>query len=325
MMSVPRNCAQNQLFPFALILILAMQAWGQTQRDEVLRDRLAKNLHRIETASEWGATKKQLGTVWLQMAYDYQAQLETQLCENAYSQALRLLAASEAQMYYAAALDGLSSVYLATERLPEALNLERKALAVYERIADGHGVAQMHISIGITMLHLKQYKESEREVSEGLQEIEQQEQPDESERISALVTNSYDKCFQKRCVEALVDSERAIDLARAKFARDALEVITSLEARAFDLWKSGSEAEGERSMLEAIRLLDEKKDLSSAMLNDSRLRLYQQYWAHLKETHQKTKEQQIESEIARLKGGERPHCKDCTVNVAGFLSNSGRE
>ena len=85
MMSVPRTRAQNQLFPLALILVLAMQAWGQTQRDEVLRDRIAKSLHRIETAPEWQATKEQIGTIWLQVAYDYQAQSEMQLCEEAYS------------------------------------------------------------------------------------------------------------------------------------------------------------------------------------------------------------------------------------------------
>jgi len=203
--------------------------------------------------------------------------------------------------------------------------LQRKALAVYEVLADGGGVARLHVSVGITMLRLKQYKESEREVFEGLREIEQQSQPDESEHVAGLVAMSYAKCFQKRCVEALADSEEAIGLARAKFGGNSTEVITSLEARAFDLWKSGAEAEGERTMLEAIQLLSEKRDISSPMLIDARVRLYQQYLIHLKETHQKAKERQIESEITRLEGLERPQCNGCTVNVAGFLSSPSRQ
>lgn len=325
MMSVLRTCAQNQLFPLALILVIAMQAWGQTQRDEVLRDRIAQGVHRIETASEWQATKEQLGTVWLQLAYDYQGQSETQLCEEAFSHALSLLVASDAQMYYAAALDGLASLYLATSRLPEAENLQRKALKIYESLADGDGMARLHVSIGITLLKLKQYRASELEIAEGLREIKQQSKPDESEHIAGLIAMSYAKCFQKRCVEAEEDSEKAIDLARAKFGSTSIEVIASLEARSFDLWKSGAEAAGEKAMQEAIQLLNAKDDMSSPMLVDARVRLLQQYQAHLKETHQKAKEQQIESEIGRLKGLERPQCNGCTVNVAGFMNSPSRQ
>ncbi|HXC95366.1 MAG TPA: tetratricopeptide repeat protein [Edaphobacter sp.] len=261
MTSGSRSCVRNWVLYVLMAAVFAAPAWTQMEFDAMLRDRIAVNLHRIETAGERHATEGELGRLWVQMAYDYQGEGDMQRSEEAYARALALLRRPVSRDY-GVALDGLGMLYLVTGRLRESERLRREALAVYQGLHDEAGEATIHINLGINLLHLHRFKEAERETSVGVREMEVQTERDENQLIAGLIASSYAKCFQNRCEEALVEADRALTLARAKFAKDAIEVVVALIARGFDDWRTGAEAEGERAMLEAIDLVREKKDMS---------------------------------------------------------------
>jgi tetratricopeptide (TPR) repeat protein len=321
MWSGSRSCVRSWIVYVLMMTVFAAPAWTQMEFDAKLRDRIAVNLHVIETAGERHVTEAQLGQLWLQMAYDYRGEGDMQRSEKAYARALRLLRRPDS-LGYGAALDGLGSLYVVTGRLQEAERLRREALAVYQSLHDEADEAKIHISLGINLLHLHRFKEAEREASVGVRQMEAQTKRDESELISGLIASSYAKCFQNRCEEALVEADKALARARAKFAKDAIEVVVALLATGFDNWRRGAEAEGERAMLEAIDLLRENKDISSPMLIDAQMQVLVRYAIYLRETHQKARARQIEDEVVRLKGEKPPDCRDCTVHVLALSESS---
>jgi tetratricopeptide (TPR) repeat protein len=311
--------SRRSLFALLLLLMLAAGAWTQTmtRSDEILRNRIAANRQKIDIATGH-ATDDQLGVLWLQLAGDYSDEFDIQRSEEAYAHSLKLLRNSSAQSYYAAALDGLGSLYLATERLKEAESCQGKALAIYEGLGNQAGVSRVRTGLAITLLREHKLAESEDVSAKALKSLEEQKAPDASDLVAGLIANSYAKCFQDRCGEGLIAAGQAIRIARATFAKDSAAMVSSLLAVGFAEWKTGAEADGEKAMREALELLRHKTDVSHAMLVDAQLRVLTSYTSYLKASHQKAKVKQIEEEIARLKEEQTPSCKDCTVNAVAL-------
>lgn len=312
------------LFVLLFLLLFEGTVWAQEirQPDEVLRDRINANRLKIDTGASWHATDTQLGGLWLQLAYDYEDELDVQRAEEAYGRSLKLLQSSSAQKYYAAALDGLGTLYLNTNRLKESESCRRKALAIYEAIDDKSGMAQVHDGLAIDLLQEQRYKQSEEESSQALATMRQQTEPDKKEFAAGLVANSYAKCFQGRCEEGLVEAREAMDHARADFANDSVPAIVTLLAVGFEQWKTGAQADGEKAMREAIELLRENKNMPHRRLIDAQLAVFMRYADYLKATHQKMMAKQVENEIERLRGEQTRLCRDCTVNVVALSAKA---
>jgi tetratricopeptide (TPR) repeat protein len=322
---VPHRLSYRRaLFALLSLLMFAEPVWTQeiSQPDKVLRDRIDVNRQKIDTAASWHATDTQLGKLWLQLAYDYEAELDVQGAEEAYARSLKLLRTSSSQKYYADALNGLGSLYQTTSRLKESESCRRKALAIYEALEDEAGIARVHVAVAIDLLQEQSFKQSEAESSQALESLRRQAEPDKTELVAGLVASSYAKCFQGRCKEGMLDAREAMTLARAAFAKDATPVIAALLAVGFEQWKTGAQADGEKAMREALELLREKKDMPRRMLLDAQLMVLTRYTDYLKTTHQKVMAKQMEDEIEWLKRGQPPLCRDCTVNVVALSSNA---
>jgi tetratricopeptide (TPR) repeat protein len=305
-----------------LCCVAAAAPTSQTaqERDRIVHDRIETNLRKIHSARDWQATDVQLGKLWLQMASDYSDEEDAQRAEDAYSSALRLFQRSSSQQEYAYALDGLGVLYHHIGRLKEAENLMRKSLAVYEEIHSEYGAPRVHVDLAILYLHEKRFGGAEVESAKGIAGLEEKKEAYASDLVEALIANSYAKCFQGRCEEGGRAAERAYDLT-AKFSKDSFISIAALLAVGFEQWKNGLDVEGDRSMREAVTLIKEKNDMPSARLLDVQLKVLEQFAEYLRESHQKGRARQIEDEVAQLKGGQRPDCKNCTVSVMGLTSS----
>lgn len=301
----------------------AIPTWVQAAQgqDKLVQNRIAENIRKIHTAGDWHATDLALGKLWLQMACDYADEEDFPRSEDAYSRALRLFERSSSRLEYAYALDGLGLLYHHVGRLKEAENLMRKSLAVYEEIHEEVGIPRLHADLSTLLLKEKRFAASEEESAKAIAELQEQKEPNRTDLIAALIVNSYGKCFQGRCEEGAQEAERARMLASKMLAKDSLEMIAALLAVGFEQWKIGSEAEGDRRMREAVVLIREKNDLTSATLLDAQLKVLSEYAEYLKGRHQKEKARQVEDEVAQLKESQRPDCKNCTVSVMGLTAS----
>jgi tetratricopeptide (TPR) repeat protein len=301
----------------------AAPTWMQAgqERDKIVQDRIATNLRWIHTADDWKATDLALGKLWLQMACDYADEEDFQRAEDAYSRALRLFQRPSSQREYAYTLDALGVLYHHVARLKEAESLLRKSLAIFEEIHEEAGVPEVHADLAALLLNEGRFAASEQESTKAVTELGGLTKPNQRDLIAALIASSYAKCFQARCEEGIRDAERARMLASQKSSKDSLEVISALLAVGFEHWKNGSEAEGDRSMREAVTLIREKNDMTSAMLIDSQLKVLSEYAVYLRERHQKDKAREVEAEVAQLKETKRPDCRNCTVSVMGLTAS----
>ena len=304
------------------VLLFAGTLWTQTisPRDVVLRDRIAAGREKIDTAAKWHATNDQLGATWLQLAYDYQDQLEVQMSEEAYTHALQLLRDTAARKNYAAALHGLGQLYVSTHRVKEAENCQRKALKVFEEIGDEPGMARAGVALSVALLNEFRYAESEVESSKALEKMKQMPDADKGETLAALISRSYAMCFQERCSEGLAEARRAAAQAHSDFANDSLEVFTALLAVGFEQWRTGDAVGGENAMRDALELIRGNKSMPHAMLIDAQLSVLRRYSVFLRSTHQKLRAKEVESEIARLKTDQTSPCANCTVNAVALAS-----
>ncbi|HXC95817.1 MAG TPA: tetratricopeptide repeat protein [Edaphobacter sp.] len=302
----------------ALAAPTAMQT--AQERDKMVHDRIETNLRKIHTAGDWKATDQALGRLWLQMACDYADEEDLQHSEDAYSRAVRLFQRSSSQQDYAYALDGLGVLYLHTGRVKESENILKKSLTAYEEIHSEYGVPRVHVDLATLYLHEKRFAGAEEESAKGIAGLEGQQESYASDLIEALLASSYAKCFQGRCEDGARDADRARALA-AKFRKDSLVGIATLLAVGFEQWRNGSEAEGDHSMREAVALIKENDDMPTAVLLDAQLKVLSEFAEYLRQSHQKARAQQIEDEVAQLKGGLRSDCKNCTVSVMGLTSS----
>lgn len=312
-----RFFSQRCLFGVLVLLSFAETAWVQTvtQADEILRTRITAIRQKIDTAASWHATADQLGLLWRQLANDYADELDLQQSENAFMHSVKLLRTSPTQKLYAAALTDLGSLYLASERVKEAESCGNQALAIYEGLGDQAGATRTRVGLAVAFLHDHRFAESEDASAKALKSLQEQKEPNQSDLVAGLISNSYAKCFQNRCSEGLVAAGQAVGIASAAFSKDSIEVVAALMALGFEQWKTGAPGDGEKAMREALELLRQKKNMPYPKLVDSQLKVLTGYSNYLKATHQKVEAKQVENEIARLKQEQTPYCKDCTVNA----------
>jgi tetratricopeptide (TPR) repeat protein len=313
---------QRFLFVVLAVSMLVEAAWTQaiTRPDEVLRDRITANRAKIDTAASWHATNEQLGVLWRQLADDYADEFDMPRSEGAFMRSVKLLRTSATQGLYADTLTDLAAFYLENERLKEAESSGNKALAIYEGIANQRGAVQARVGLAIALLRGKRYAEAEDVSAKVLKNLEEQGTPNRSVFVAGLLANSYAKCFQNRCDEGLVAAGQAMGIASAAFAKDSIEVVTSLLAVGFEEWRTGAPEDGEKAMRDALELLRQEKNMSSAMLVDAQLNVLSAYTSFLKATHQKTMAKQMETEITRLKDEQTPRCTNCTVSVMALAA-----
>ena len=310
----------SSLFCLLALLLFAKTVWAQTsaRADQILHDRISATQKRIDSAAERHATDGELGVLWRQLGNEYEDEFDIQRAEEAYTHSLKLLHDPLNRARYAATLDDLGSLYLASERWKESESCRRKALAIYEELGNQAGIARVEVGLAITFVRLHKFAESEVEAAKALKTMQGQKDADKEDLVAGLIVSSYAKCFQDRCNEGLVAAGQAMDLASASFPKDSLEVISAMMAKGFEEWKAGDEASGEKAMRDALELARQSTNIPHATLVDAQLRILGAYTKYLKSAHQKEKAKEMEDEIARLKQDQTHFCKDCTVNAVAL-------
>lgn len=305
------------------LLVFAHRGWPQDQaRPHATQERIAAELKEIEIAAKSKTDADQLGKRWVLLGYDYQDIGDAQQAESAYGRALKLLGESPSSLRsYAIALDGLASLYLETGRGAESENCLRKAVAVLERIGDQATAAIFHGRLGQNLLAGHKYKEAESELAVSLKELAKEEKAYARELVSVMLAAAYAKCFQHRCTEGLTDANRGMEIAGRMLPSDSMETVAARMTRGYLLWKAGDAAGGGESMREALRILEQKSDVTPATYAFVRSGALAQYAHYLYATHRKAEAKEVEKEIASLKGAQGHSCNGCTVNVAALSSS----
>jgi tetratricopeptide (TPR) repeat protein len=320
--SLPFGITRFVFVLFAIVLaVLACtaSAWAQAAPAAATRVELLRV--RIKSATDEHATAVQLGSLWLQLACEYQRQFELPEAEDAFTRSASLLRTPATQSAYADSLSGLGWVYFAEARAVESKNCLGKALEIYQALRDPARIVKLREDIAEVLLFERRYREGEAESSEALKELQSQSKPDLAELEAGLLVHSYALCFQGRCAAALDDANRAMTVAQSIFPADSFEIAQVWVARGYDQWKSGSFDEGERSLREALRMLLNRTDMPIQLLLISQLPTLKWYADCLKANHHKLEARQVEAEILQLRSEQQaPVCKDCTVSAAALSS-----
>jgi tetratricopeptide (TPR) repeat protein len=272
----------------------------------------------IKTAEQQQAGAAEVGGLWLQLANRYVDMLEFPQAEDAFARSLRLLRTPATQAAYAAALDGMGSLYLETGRLNDAGEYSRKSLEIYTALGDQMRAATLHDTIALVAFSGRHYREAEAEAALGVTEMQTVAKPDAGELVTAYLIHSYALCSQGRCSEALGDVDRAMAVAEANLRPEAIEMAGIWLARGYDRWKAGAPADAASAMSEALRIVRGHTELPQPALVGMELGVMRQYDAFLKGTHRKPQQKQLEAEMARLQAEQPPACDGCTVSVAAL-------
>ena len=215
-----------------LSFMMKVQAQRAPARSIALKQQIA-------SAAEQHAPEEKIGALWLQLANEYQDHLDLGSAEEAFTHAIPLLRSVGSHRDLADALDGLGSVYLSTGRVPESRTLLRKAMVLYRELHDRPQEAHLHESLAIGFLLERRYRDAEKEASETLSELQEQQSSDVAEREAALLTRSYARTYQGRCRGALEDTQQAQTLVSTSLDANSLEAATFWVSRSFALWRCG--------------------------------------------------------------------------------------
>ena len=242
--------------------------------------------------------------------------------EQAYDQSLKLLRRSvTAQRNYAAALDGLASLYLLKGQMAEAENCRRKALAIFEAVGDPRNSLALHGNLAVILLKEQKFKDAENEASTAIEGMQDHVEPYATDLVSALLVRSYARCLQRRCKDGLSDATRAFQIVQAFLSPNSLAAASSWSALGYMDWKSGNVAGCDEKMRKALQVLsDNNTEVPYPIIVDSRIGALTEYQQFLNATHRKPEAQHVGDEIARLTNEQSPVCKNCSVNVEGLTN-----
>jgi tetratricopeptide (TPR) repeat protein len=304
------------LCAFAVTGCIALSARAQTT--QAWAERVESLRSQIKSAQDQHASPAQVGALWLQLANRYQDLLQYPEAEDAFAHSLHLLKGAGTQAEYADALDGMGSLYLATERAGEAEEFTRNALKLYETLGDQLNAAKMHEVLALEFMLQQRYRDVQAESSAGLSALQSLAKSDPGEMVAAYLTRSSALCYQRRCIEALEDANRAMAMAQAKFPSESIEMVAASMIVGIDEWKSGSPEQGEQAVREALRIARALKNLPEPVIVSAQLAVMRQYEVLLKASHRKPEANAVEADMERL-GAEQPaNCKGCTVSAAAI-------
>jgi tetratricopeptide (TPR) repeat protein len=270
---------------------------------------------KIEEAAH--ASTEQQATLWIALADAYEEAADLESAEDAFAHAIRLLRGTAAQDLYTNALDGIAAIYFATGRANTAERCLRQAVELEHTAGDSTAETIMRKDLAVALIAERKYAEAEEQASEALRLLEAQADPNVGETILVYLTHSRVLCEMRRCEEALQDVDRAEALAVSKIGPNAVDIITITAIRGMEQFRSGAVEQGEQTVQEALRLLDDRTDIPASFQIGLRVRLLGEYSQLLGSAHRKRERKKVEEEIARAKA-QQPGCNGCTVSAASL-------
>ena len=121
----------------------------------------------------------------------------------------------------------------------------------------------------------------------------------------------------RRCEKALQDVDRAEAIALSNSGTDPIDVITIPALRGMEQFRSGAVETGDRTIQQALRLLDSRVDIPAPFRIHLREALLEEYSQSLDAAHRKREKKKIDEEISHTKA-QLPNCNKCTASAASF-------
>jgi tetratricopeptide (TPR) repeat protein len=270
---------------------------------------------KAEEAAHTGA--QQQATHWIALADAYEEVSDLESAEDAFAHAIRLLRETGARDLYTNALDGIATIYFATGRANAAERCLRQAVELEHPVGDSTAEAIIRRDLAVALIAERKYAEAEQQASEAIRLLEAQADPNVGETIVAYLTRSRAICGMRRCEEALKDIARAEALAANKIGANPVDIITIAALRGEAQFRSGAVEQGERTIQQALHLVDSRTEIPASFQIRLRVRLLEEYAQLLGSAHRKQERKKVEEEIARAKA-QQPGCNGCTVSAASI-------
>jgi tetratricopeptide (TPR) repeat protein len=304
----------------ALLVVFAVIAFNpaaSAQAPVLSTETLRAN---IQSATERKQSPEEVGKLWLLLANRYRDRFELDRAGDAYAHAIHLLGNTSSQSNYAESLYGIGDVYVAVGRLREARKCLTKSLDIYTTLNDEANMVRLHLSLGSELLAEHKYREAEVESTAAIESG-----PDAyvSDVSMAYLTRSRAVCAQGRCRFALDDVSKAHSLVLNRFQENSIEMISIWLVQGQIQMKVGLEAEGQKSMEQALRLVQSRTDLPMPYLVALELVILRTQRATLKAAHRKEEAKNAEAQIRRIETESPAACNGCTVSAAELISSSG--
>ncbi len=298
-------------------LVRAQTSNVQTISSQV---RIDQTLALIRAADQNHFSQAQRAVLWKNLALNYHSASDFPNAEDAYNKALHLLkTAPSDRSEYASTLDDLASLYLTYGRLDDAESAMKQALKVRQKLGTPAdlGVSEVHLADIALVRH--QYKKAERLAQRGLEGMESSSDPPKTGMLSAFITLTYARCSRAHCDEGLMNAKQAVDFAQKNSESKSVADGFALETLGFAEWKNGTKQDGEKAMLQALRILRTKLAPSDPRLAGAML----QYRAYLIEANRQAEAQEIHEEVTRMTRQAGVFCQGCAISV-NSLSNALR-
>jgi tetratricopeptide (TPR) repeat protein len=315
---------RSQLCLLLLITLVSRVGvvWAQTVDAHVASQQaqIARDLELVRNGEQQHLAPLQQAVLWIQLALDYHVGAEFQKAEDAYLRALHLLKNEPlARGEYAYVLDNLSSLYLIYGRLDDAESARKQAIKVRRRLGNPAEYAQTEVHLADIAIKRRQYKKAERLALHGLQTMEFSLNPPTAGILSALIILTYARCSRGQCGEGLVNAKQAVAFASKNFASESVANGFALQALGLAEWKTGALQDGEKAMLQAIRIQRTRLSATDPRVAGAML----QYQAYLIEAHRPGEAQEMNQQMTTITRQAGVYCQGCAVSVTS-LSNTLR-
>jgi len=314
------------LFVFAAMLLCPSCVYSQSEKASrsgtgatvqarlapVIQERIVEEAGLIKTGIDQHFSDERMGYLWASLASDYLRAGDFGDAEGAYIKSLSFLDHSAlATQNYATALDNLSMLYLTFGRLEEAERYNKKASSIRKEKGYRLDFARSEQHKAEIDLGWHRIKEAEEEATRALAVMEELNDPEKLDVISALNTLAYTRCLRKRCEQGMEAAQRSIELSRRSFGSESVPAAHALMAVGFALWKLGRLGDADSTMREGVRIMKAQ----SGLRNRTVLLALAQYRDYLKDTHREGDVEDVTRELAATKSRDS-FCSSCvTVNT----------
>jgi tetratricopeptide (TPR) repeat protein len=327
MTTLPCRRKSDHLLKMTLLLTLTMcgltccVAQGQTDpRIASVEAQIARNLASIHTAEQQHLPQAQQGALWGKVALEYQSIAVFQKAEDAYNRSLHMLKnAPAAGPEYASTLDNLATLYLSYDRVDDAESTEKQALMERKKLGKLSEIGLSEIRLADVALVRHQYNKAEQQAQRAIADMESAPEPPITGMLSAFITLAYARCSRGHCDAGMTSAEQAVEFANKMFGPESAATGFAFETLGFAKWKSGDRQEGEKAMLQALKILKTRLAAGDPRLAGVML----QYRTFLLEAHRTAEAQDLQQQVTTITRQAGLSCPSCSISVHS-LENSFR-
>jgi tetratricopeptide (TPR) repeat protein len=288
-------------------------AQGQTDpRIASTEAQIAQNLALIHTAEQQHLAQAQQGALWGKVALEYQSIAVFPKAEDAYNRSLHILkTAPGARAEYASTLDNLATLYLSYDRVDDAESTAKQALMERKKLGKPSEIGLSEIRLADVALVRHQFKKAEQQARRAIVDMQSSPEPPITGMLSAFITLAYALCSRGHCDAGVTSAEQAVAFASKMFGPESAASGFALETIGFAKWKSGELQEGEKAMLQALKILKTRLAPDDPRLAGVML----QYRTYLLEANRKVEAQEIQQQVTAMTRQAGISCANCAISA----------